>query len=125
VHQPDLDPAATAILETEPDCALAGGHSEGTAVITEKSDGFWQIQTSSPAPALLVLSETAYPGWRVFVDGVEQEWLVAYTAVRATCVPPGNHTVAWRYQPRSYAIGGMLSLLGLVLVTTAVWRKSW
>ncbi|WP_420631958.1 hypothetical protein [Candidatus Leptofilum sp.] len=121
VHQPDFDPATTAILEQEPDCALAGGDSEGTAVITEKSNGYWQIQTSSPMPALLVLSETAYPGWRVYVDGVEQEWFVAYTAVRATCVPAGEHIIEWRYQPRSYALGGILSLLGLALVGTAVW----
>jgi len=124
VHQPDFDPATTAILAAEPGCALAGGEV-GTATVTEKANGFWQIQTNSPAPALLVLSETAYPGWRVFVDGVEQEWLVAYTAVRATCVPAGEHTIEWRYQPRSYAIGGLLSLLGLVLVGTAVWRKLW
>lgn len=124
VHQPDFDPTTTAILEAEPDCALAGGEA-GMAVVTEKSNGFWQIQTSSPTTALLVLSETAYPGWRVYVDGVEQEWDVAYTAVRATCVPAGEHTIEWRYQPRSYAIGGLLSLLGLVLVGTAVWRKPW
>ncbi len=123
-HQPDFDPAMTAILAEEPGCALVGGEV-GTAVVTEKSNGYWQIQTSSATPALLVLSETAYPGWRVFVDGVEQEWAVAYTAVRATCIPAGEHTVVWRYQPRSYAIGGLLSLLGMVLVGTAVWRKSW
>ena len=125
VHQPDFDPATTAILEQEPDCALVGGGAAGTAVITEKSNGYWQIQTNSPTPALLVLSETAYPGWRVFVDGVEQEWGVAYTAVRATCIPAGKHIVDWRYQPRSYAVGGILSLLGVVLVGTAVWRKPW
>lgn len=125
VHQADFDPATTAILETEPDCALPGGESGGTVIITERDHGFWQIETNSPTPALLVLSETAYPGWRVYVDGVEEEWLVAYTAVRATCIPAGEHTIEWRYQPRSYAISGILSLLGLVLVGTAVWRKSW
>ncbi|MAT96485.1 MAG: hypothetical protein CL608_05020 [Anaerolineaceae bacterium] len=135
VHQPDFDPVTTAILEAEPDCVLPGGVSEGTpalsgaevAVISEKANGFWQIQTNSPTPALLVLSETAYPGWRVYVDGVEQEWQIAYTAVRATCVPAGEHTIEWRYQPRSYMFGGLLSLLGLVLVGTAVFmgrRKS-
>jgi hypothetical protein len=120
VHQPDFDPATMAILAEEPNCALPGGDAEGTAVISEKANGFWQIQTDSVTSALLVLSETAYPGWRVFVDGAEQEWQTAYTAVRATCVPAGEHTVEWRYQPRSYAIGGLLSLLGLVLVGTAV-----
>lgn len=121
VHQVDFDPTTTVILDTEPDCNLSGEASGGTAVISEKANGTWQIQTDSPTPALLVLSETAYPGWRVFVDGVEQEWQTAYTAVRATCVPAGEHIVEWRYQPGSYAIGGILSLLGLLLLGTAVW----
>ena len=121
VHQPDFDPTTTAILEAEPDCSLQGGDVAGTAVVTHKSNGTWQIQTNSPTPALLILSETAYPGWQVMVDGVVQEWQTAYTAVRATCIPAGEHTVEWHYQPRSYAIGGLLSLLGLILVGTAVW----
>mgnify|MGYP007059381025 CR=1 FL=1 len=130
VHQPDFDPATMVILETEPNCALPGRESGGTpalsgaevAVISEQTDGYWQIQTSSTTPALLILSETAYPGWRLFVDGEEQEWQTAYTAVRATCVPAGEHTVEWRYRPRSYTIGGLLSLLGLVLVGIAILR---
>lgn len=120
VHQPDFDPATTAILEEQPDCALEGGDAAGTAAVSERSHGYWQIQTDSPTPALLILSETAYPGWRVFVDGVEQDWQTAYTAVRATCVPAGDHVLEWHYQPRSYMVGGLLSLLGLILVGTAV-----
>ncbi|MCP4359310.1 MAG: YfhO family protein [Chloroflexi bacterium] len=122
VHQPDFDLATSVILEREPDCELGTADVAGTAVIAAKSDGYWQIETNSPVPTLLVLSETAYPGWQALVDGEEVNWLRAYTAVRAVCVPAGNHLVEWHYQPTVYWMGGVLSLLGLGLVLVAIWR---
>ena len=49
----------------------------GTAEIVSRSPGAWQIQTSSREAALLVLSETAYPGWAVRVDD-EYGWYVGW-----------------------------------------------
>lgn len=119
VHQPDFDPATTAILAASPPCEL-GGDGAGTAVIREKRDGYWRVETDSPVPALLILSETAYPGWRVRVDGQSAEPLTAYTAIRAVCVPAGTHTVEWQFLPLIYAWGGLLTLIGLLGVGTAV-----
>ncbi|HID54654.1 MAG TPA: hypothetical protein EYP41_21785, partial [Anaerolineae bacterium] len=73
-----------------------------------------------PAPALLVLSETAYPGWRVTIDGERADWQKAYTAVRAVCVPAGEHVVEWTYAPNVYKIGGLISLAALALVFAAM-----
>jgi hypothetical protein len=123
VHQPDFDPATTAILAEEPACDLPATAEGGAAEIVARDDGFWRIRTDSPTPALLVLSETAYPGWEAMIDGERAEWKTAYTAVRALCVPAGEHTVVWRFRPWIYAWGGMASLLGLVLVGTAVARR--
>lgn len=121
IHQPDFDPAATVILAATPPCAVDAG-AGGTAVITERRDGYWQIATDSPGASLLVLSETDYPGWRVLVDGRPAQSLTAYTTVRAVCVPAGAHTVAWSFVPLVYAWGGLLTLMGLGLVGTAVWQ---
>ena len=118
VHQPDFDPATTAILAQEPGCALDGS-PPGTAEIVSRADGLWQIRTNSPGDALLVLSETAYPGWQVRIDGEEGEWMTAYTAVRAVCVPAGEHLVEWVFAPRVYWLGGLVTLLMLVVVGTA------
>jgi hypothetical protein len=53
------------------------------------------------------------------VDGVQTEWQVAYTAVRATCLPAGEHLIEWRFQPWIFAWGGLLSFLGLLLLAVA------
>ena len=121
IHQPDFDPAATVILAATPPCAVDAG-AGGTAVITDRRDGYWQIATDSPGASLLVLSETDYPGWHVLVDGRPAQSLTAYTTVRAVCVPAGAHTVAWSFVPLVYAWGGLLTLMGLGLVGTAVWQ---
>ncbi len=123
IHQPDFDPTTTAILEREPDCELGtseAGTATGTAAISDQHDGYWRIETNSPIPALLILSETAYPGWQAVVNGEKVAWMKAYTAVRAVCVPAGEHVVEWVFNGRVFLISGFFSLLGLLLVGIAI-----
>lgn len=122
IHQPDFDPTTTAVVETAPTCSLHPPTNPGEVEILAWDDGYWRIHTSSETPALLLLSETAYPGWRVWVDGQEVAWQKAYTAVRAVCLPAGEHEVVWRFVPLVYAWGGGLTLLALLLVVVAVRR---
>ncbi len=123
IHQPDFDPAVTAIVDSSPSCNLQSPNNPVTAVIEAQWDGHWRIRTSSETPGMLIISETAFPGWRVWVDGQEIEWQKAYTAVRAVCVPAGEHEVVWRFVPLIFAWGGGLTLLGLVFVLLAVSRS--
>ena len=125
IHEPDFEAATTAILAEEPACQLVGTETAGSAAIETMQDGFWRIHTSSDTSALLILSETDYPGWQVTVDGQPADNLTAYTAVRSVCVPAGEHTVEWTFKPTVYWIGGLVSLLSLMMVGTAVyiWRR--
>lgn len=120
IHQPDFDPVATVILAQPPACDLPDVPVTGTAQVVEKRDGYWRIATDSPEPALLVLSETDYPGWRAAVEGEGVEIMEAYTAVRAICVPAGQQTVEFTYAPSIYAIGGLFTVLALLLLALAV-----
>jgi hypothetical protein len=115
IHQPDFDPAAVAILEAQPACDLQPSGPLGTAEIVDAAPGYWRIRTRGAAPALLVLSETAYPGWQVEINGVRAEWQTAYTAVRAVCIPAGESEVVWRFVPTIFLWGGSISLLALLL----------
>jgi hypothetical protein len=121
IHAPDFSPA-TAILAQEPDCVVGTRAEAAEAVIAAKADGHWRIETNSETPALLVLSESAYPGWRVTVDGQTAEPLTAYTIIRAVCVPAGQHVVEWDFRPAVYAWGGGINLLALALVGVALWQ---
>ena len=122
IHAPDFDPGRTVILAQEPDCPVGADAATAGATIVEERNGYWRIETNSDTPALLVLSESAYPGWRVRVDGETAESLTAYTLIRAVCVPAGAHVVEWSFEPGIFKIGGVISALGLLLVGLAVWR---
>jgi hypothetical protein len=119
VHEPEFDPAAVVILGETPPCDLALPDSPGTATVLDEWPGYWLLETESSAPALLVLSETAYPGWQVRVDGESAAPLTAYTAIRAVCVPAGSHQVEWRFNPSIFKVGAAVSALALGLVVAA------
>ncbi|RME76970.1 MAG: hypothetical protein D6784_04705 [Chloroflexi bacterium] len=83
------------------------------------------IRARLDSPGWLVLSDTAYPGWQVWVDSRPAEILTANLMFRAVALPPGEHTITFRYTPRSLKMGGWISgltLLGLVLYTVARYR---
>lgn len=82
----------------------------------------WMVFTDEPA--LLLVSELHYPGWRATVDGEPVELLRANIALRAVLVPPGDHVVEMRYEPTSFRYGALLSL-GALAIILAVLAASW
>jgi hypothetical protein len=78
------------------------------------------VQTSSPEKALLVLSDTYFPGWVADIDGDPAAILHANYLFRAIAVPRGNHKVTFRYEPASVRIGMWLGLAGLLGSLTVV-----
>lgn len=66
---------------------------------------------------LLFLSETWYPeGWKAYVDGEEAPILRLNYLFRGIVVPPGEHTITMRFEPRGFAVGKQLSLWSNLLV---------
>ncbi len=123
IHAADFDPAQTAILATAAPCDLGPAPAAGgKAVIETHEPTRWQIRTRSDAPALLVLAENAYPGWRATVDSRPAETLTAYTSIRAVCVPAGEHVVEWQFAPRLYWLGAGITAAALALLVLAVLR---
>ncbi len=69
-----------------------------------------------PKPGILVVSESAYPGWYATLDGKPTRWVTADFVLRAVEVPPGRHVVRFTYQPRSVRRGLWISALGLFAI---------
>ena len=64
------------------------------------------INAQPQSRALLVLSDTNYPGWHVSVDGVEQPIIYTVNGVfRGVVLTAGKHEVRFWYWPRSFAVG--------------------
>jgi hypothetical protein len=88
----------------------------------EYSPNTVKVEVALERDGYLVLSDTYYPGWRAYVDGEEEEILVANYAFRAVPLESGQHTVLFKYDPLSFKMGLAISLaawgviiLGLVV----------
>ena len=116
-YDPSFDPHETLLLMENPAGEIAQcGETGHEAVITSYAENRVAVDTSSPCAGLLFLSDTYYPGWRAYVDGTETAVLRAHYAFRAVAVPAGNHTVLFRYQPRSLQAGAAISMVSIVLL---------
>jgi hypothetical protein len=79
------------------------------------------IQISARGQGLLVLSEIAYPGWKVTVDG-KPAALAPTEIFRAVRLEPGVHQVRFSYQPVSVMLGilaaglAWLGIFGLLVI---------
>jgi hypothetical protein len=85
-----------------------------------------EIHTTNAQRALLVLSDSAYPGWLATVDGTPAPIYTTNYLFRGVMLPPGAHTVIFHYQPRSWRIGLWLSTTGVVgslLFLLLGWRQ--
>ncbi|MEW6074105.1 MAG: hypothetical protein AB1726_16100, partial [Planctomycetota bacterium] len=80
-----------------------------------------RVRAELDGDGLLVLTDQAFPGWRVFVDGVERELLTADLIFRAVALEAGAHEIEFRYDPLSIRLGAALSALaGLGILALAI-----
>ena len=65
-------------------------------------------------PAMIVVSDTYFPGWRAYVDGVPAQIYSVNAAMRGILAPAGIHSVTMRYRPMAVYEGAALTFLGIL-----------
>lgn len=83
------------------------------------------LVVETDAPALLVLSDTFYPGWNAEVGDRPVPIYRTNAAFRGIVVPPGRHRVEMHFRPRSFNIGLGMAAGGILgcLTMMAMQRK--
>jgi hypothetical protein len=116
----DFDHHAEALVEVGADdepfpaaLARAPRAPHGPARIQE--DLGVAVTVRAVGPGLLVLADTAYPGWTATVDGEPAPWWRTNGLFRGVALPPGEHDVVFRFVPT-----GMWPGLGILLGTLVV-----
>jgi hypothetical protein len=95
--------------------------------ILEKIDYKFSAKTNQFA----VFSEIYYDkGWDAYLDGKKADYLRVDYLLRGMPVPAGEHTIEFRFEPRSHKLGMMLTtwfsllIFGLLIAAGVVeWRK--
>ncbi len=119
IHAPEFDPSRVVILERGEPLASDPGDEEPRVSFTRYELNEVALTVTTPAPALLVLSDVYYPGWRAAVDGAPVELLRANYAFRAVPVPPGEHIVRIEFAPWTWRAGLAVSVVTWLCLT--VW----
>ena len=72
------------------------------------------------SPGYLILTDAYYPGWKALVDGQPAEILRADYYFRAVYLEQGDHVVEFIYDPVSFRVGLVVSLVSLLVFAGAL-----
>jgi hypothetical protein len=121
MRSPAFDPAERVVLLERPDVPASPTQGwTATAHVTTYAATRVVVETESNGPGWLVLSDTYYTGWEATVDGHPVPIYRANGCVRAVPLPQGQHEVVFRFRPRAFYRGALISIASGVLLV-GVW----
>jgi Bacterial membrane protein YfhO len=126
LKDPEFDPLERVVLSTEslsPEsltsvdrlAAKSARPTTAANIIAYESQRV-RIETEADEPAILMLNDTYYPGWRALVNGKPTPILQADYLFRGVIVPAGHTVVDFEYVPTSFRLGATISLAALALL---------
>lgn len=111
------DPMKAVLLEEEVPCNGDGGEAE---IVSYEPERVKIKALVNGECGFLVLSDTYYPGWKVYVDGKREKIYKAYGFIRAVKLSGGSHTLEFLFSPLTFKIGAFLSVLGVLIAFSFV-----
>jgi hypothetical protein len=112
----EFDPRRTALLAEATAVAFSGEPLAGSAEVTEYTPDRVVVQTQANRPAMLVLADNYYPGWRATIGGAAVPILRANHTFRGVTVPAGTHNVVFEFVPTSLRTGFAIYVATLLLL---------
>ena len=111
-----IDPEEKAIIHNDFAAYMQGMqmNKNGTIELTAYAPDKLTYKSNSSSEQLAIFSEIWYgpnKGWNAYVDGNKVDHIRANYLLRAMRVPAGEHTIEFRFEPRSVRIGSIISLI--------------
>ncbi len=111
-----FDPASEAIVHQEYSDYVSGLNlaKNGTIQLSKYEPNHLTYTSNSSNEQLAVFSEIWYgpnKGWQAYIDGQPVDHIRVNYILRALRIPAGQHTVEFKFEPRSYFIGSTVSLI--------------
>jgi hypothetical protein len=127
LRESSFDPERSVIFP-EPPVGLRAATSQPGPLdarieVGEKRINGYELRTQSNAPAVIVVSQMYYPGWKAMVDGAATQVYPVNVALTGIIVPAGAHDVRLFFQPMSFRIGLLVSLASLGVMCLLLIRR--
>jgi hypothetical protein len=125
VNNPDEEIAALTGLDTENEAVLDGSKfqltqkefSKGEIKLEQYQPNYLKYAANSSANGLVVFSEVYYPhGWKAYIDGNETDIKRVNYVLRALELTSGVHTVEFKFEPRAYTVGNIVTLFSSAMI---------
>ena len=119
LKDPDFDFRNTVIIEEKPAFPLlrpSKAITKDFVRITDYSPHEVTIIVRTNQAGMLVLTDTNYPGWKVYVNEEKGKIYQADYAFRGVLLSSGKHNVKFLYRPVSFSVGSAISLLTVCLL---------
>jgi Bacterial membrane protein YfhO len=120
---PDFQLGRDAVVSELPpdwiDAAAARSDPGEVEIVSYESDAV-RLRAESKRRALLVLSDSDFPGWEATVDGRSVAIVRTNALVRGVALDAGSHLVEFRYRPASLRRGATISAVSLVTLAVIV-----
>lgn len=110
-----FDPSEVAVVDKRVAGFVEGKNFQkdknGFVRLTEYQPNYLKYESKAATEQLTVFSEIFYEkGWNAFVDGEKVPHFRVNYVLRAMVLPSGEHTVEFRFEPKSYYMGNKISL---------------
>jgi hypothetical protein len=104
------------MFDPPPPIPPCGTPSPGGDAVDLKEDHGSRVSLSVrlSCPAMVVVSDTYFPGWLAYVDGKPAPIYSVNSAMRGILAPAGVHSVTMRYRPMRVYEGAALTLAGIL-----------
>jgi hypothetical protein len=122
VLDPGFDGRRTVVTSTRLPGLRVGppGEAAGSARIVVYEPERVVVEAVARQPSELVLTDLHHPGWNVELDGENAALHRVNYLLRGTSLPAGRHRVEFRYEPRAWRLGWIVSLVALAALGGAV-----
>ena len=105
--------------------SLSINSSNPSAAVTDYRPNQVAIEVDSPNGGELILTDLAYPGWEVSVDGLPGQPQVIEKMFRGVELSSGKHAVIWTYRPASVYLGTGISIAMVVILLAVAHFRYW
>jgi hypothetical protein len=114
-----FNPERILLLDAEPKDFPCDGKEvsgkTGPVIINSYKSNTIELSVHSKQRQFLFMSDSYYPGWKVYINDKPAEILRANYLFRAVVVEPGKSRVRFEYDPLSFKLGLAISLLTILL----------
>ena len=116
-----FDPKKVAFLEDQ-ELRTDPADSTANSKITYYADEVIDISVNASGNNFLFVGDTYVPGWKAYIDGESTKVYEANHGYLGIVVPPGKHSIQFKYAPTSFYISKNISLIlsSLVLIGLVV-----